>query len=264
MKIDKETNETLRRKYNSEGSELRKLQLRELEILRYVDKVCREHDIPYWLSGGSCLGAVRHAGFIPWDDDVDIEMLRPDYLRFKKIVAGQPHPDYVFHDMDSDPNYFLGFGKVRDLHSRLNETKGFDKNYIYKGCFVDVFPVIPSNSRKLHSLGILLNMKMMYAMHEGNRVKSTIWKGIFRISAPVLRFLSSVHAKGRYRYDIGVSFTETLDYGDISERTGMDFEGIELPVPRRYDSYLTRMYGDYMALPTEDNIHIHTTDFEIL
>ena len=84
--IDEKLQVELRDIFNPEGSDLRKLQLRILEILKFVDSVCKTHGIQYWLSSGTCLGAVRHGGFIPWDDDVDIEMFEKDYIRFCKIM----------------------------------------------------------------------------------------------------------------------------------------------------------------------------------
>lgn len=82
--IDIELQKKLRAEYNPDGSLLRRQQMRMLEILLHIDKICKENNIPYWLSSGTLLGAVRHEGFIPWDDDVDIEMMREDYLRFEK------------------------------------------------------------------------------------------------------------------------------------------------------------------------------------
>ena len=77
----------LRERYNPNGSTLRRQQLRMFEMLQYIDTVCKNHGIRYWLCSGTLLGAVRHGGFIPWDDDVDIEMLREDYRKFVKVMA---------------------------------------------------------------------------------------------------------------------------------------------------------------------------------
>ena len=100
--VSKSLNEELRERYNPEGSILRKQQLRMLDILLHIDKICNEHNIPYWLSSGTLLGAVRHGGFIPWDDDVDIEMLREDYLRFEKIF--KEDDDYVLTTTSQTPD----------------------------------------------------------------------------------------------------------------------------------------------------------------
>ena len=88
MNISKEMSQydELVNMYNPDGSDLRNLQLRMLEILNVVDRICRKHDIKYWLCGGTLLGAVRHGGFIPWDDDLDIEMMREDFIRFSEII----------------------------------------------------------------------------------------------------------------------------------------------------------------------------------
>ena len=89
-----EMNEELRKRFNPEGSMLRRQQMRMLEILLEVDRICKKHDIPYWLSSGTLIGAMRHDGFIPWDDDLDIEMLRSDYLRLMEVLPKEL-PDWL-------------------------------------------------------------------------------------------------------------------------------------------------------------------------
>ena len=98
------TNEELRERYNPEGSLLRRQQTRMLEILLEVDRICQKHDIRYWLSSGTLIGALRHDGFIPWDDDLDIEMMREDYLRLMEVLP-QELPEWLaLQNDDSDPN----------------------------------------------------------------------------------------------------------------------------------------------------------------
>ena len=87
-------NEELRARFNPDGSMLRRQQMRMLEILLEVDKICKKHDIRYWLSSGTLIGAMRHNGFIPWDDDLDIEMMRADYLRLMKVLPSEL-PDWL-------------------------------------------------------------------------------------------------------------------------------------------------------------------------
>ena len=264
MQLDKETNDLLRSKYNPQGSKLRQLQLRELEILLYIDKFCKKNNIKYWLSGGSCLGAVRHNGFIPWDDDIDIEMLDKDYRRFERLMLSESeNNNYIFHCRKSDPNYFLSFGKVRDLCSIIHESKGFDKYYRYKGCFVDVFPVAPSNSIKLYAIWLRIGSKIQNATFNRHRISFIFWKTISKLSTPLLMLLSSIGAGNHYRYRIGVPFSNKLNLNDFSETIDVKFENLILPIPKNYHSYLTQMYGNYMSIPSDTEIQTHTNNFEL-
>lgn len=137
----------LRERYNPNGSTLRRQQLRMFEMLQYIDTVCKNHGIRYWLCSGTLLGAVRHGGFIPWDDDVDIEMLREDYRKFVKVMATEALcGKYVLQNHDTDSNYFAPYGKLRDLHSYIKEENTNDLYYKYKGCYIDVFVLEPSSS----------------------------------------------------------------------------------------------------------------------
>ena len=113
--ISSEQQAELRAKYNPDGSNLRRMQLHILEMLKYIDKVCRENNIKYWLSAGSCLGAVRHGGFIPWDDDVDIEMERKDYIKFYKILNSEQNDRYILHSYFNDKEYLYPLGKISRL-----------------------------------------------------------------------------------------------------------------------------------------------------
>lgn len=112
-----ETNEELRAKYNPEGSDLRRAQLRMLDMLLYLDKVCKENEIEYWLGYGTCLGAVRHSGFIPWDDDLDICVFEKDFQRLKTILLKEAHPLYQLQCKDTDTNFFQFWIRLKDIKS---------------------------------------------------------------------------------------------------------------------------------------------------
>ena len=130
--IDPKIQEQLRQKYNPDGSPLRQHQLKLLEMLVYFDKVCKENSIHYWLSSGTCLGAVRHGGFIPWDDDLDVEMMREDYLKLEKIF--HETDDYILQTWKNDLFYTISFAKLRDKHSVV-----YDSLCQYRGYFIDIF-----------------------------------------------------------------------------------------------------------------------------
>ena len=108
--IDEATQKALRAAYNPDGSDLRRHQLVMLDMLIWLDSLCLRHEIPYWLSSGTLLGAVRHGGFIPWDDDVDIELMLPDYLRLIKAIADEApdtpfrHPTPILNSCSLSPN----------------------------------------------------------------------------------------------------------------------------------------------------------------
>ena len=119
---------------------LREAQLKMLSILEAIDKVCKAHDIGYWIEGGTLLGAMRHGGFIPWDDDVDISMLRCDYERFIEVAAKELPRHLFLQTRKSDPSFHHRECKVRDLNSFIADG-GDDTGADYqKGLFVDIFP----------------------------------------------------------------------------------------------------------------------------
>ena len=131
----------LRERFNPDGSTLRRQQLRMLELLDAVDTICKKHQIPYWLSSGTLIGAARHKGFIPWDDDLDIEMLRSDYLRLIKILPKELPDNFVLQTNDTDPNFISIYGKIRDKKSYLEETNSYDRIFKEKGIYIDIFPL---------------------------------------------------------------------------------------------------------------------------
>ena len=122
---------------------LRSVQLKELSILRAIRDVCENNGIDYWLDGGTILGAVRHGGFIPWDDDIDIAMRKDDIPRFVEAAKRDLPKDLFMQTMETDPSCRLPIIKVRDLNSFLVENgDDFTRPY-QKGLYVDIFPLMP-------------------------------------------------------------------------------------------------------------------------
>ena len=130
----------LKQKYNPEGSILRRHQMRMLEMLETIDAICKKHHIPYWLSSGTLLGAARHKGFIPWDDDLDIELLRKDYLKLMEILPQELPDNLVLQNNETDPNYIFIFAKVRDRNSYMEEYGSYDRIFKERGIYIDIFP----------------------------------------------------------------------------------------------------------------------------
>ena len=121
-----ETSEELKAKYNPEGSKLRRLQLRMLDMLIYIDKVCTEQNIDWRLDCGNILGAVRHGGFIPWDDDIDIVLVPKEHKRLVAYLKDHPHPQFVLQDNDTDPGFYApNWAVLRDLKSEYKQDSHF-------------------------------------------------------------------------------------------------------------------------------------------
>ena len=118
---------------------LKKLHEVGLEILLEIDRVCKKYDIPYFLCGGTLLGSIRHKGFIPWDDDIDIGMLRNDYEKFEECYIKEHSKKYYLHSIKTDEDYWLSFIKIQKNNTTINE-KFIEKLDTHKGIFVDIFP----------------------------------------------------------------------------------------------------------------------------
>ena len=250
--------------------DVRTLQLRILGNLKAVDSVCREHGLTYYIYDGTMLGAVRHGGFIPWDDDLDIAMPRPDYEKFIKH-ANEWLPDpYDFVSYECDPTYPLPFGKVQDGSTTLIERPHLP--YL-GGLYIDVFPIdgVPSNPllRKLHLLRYSILKKAVYMAYRdpyrhGHGPSSwlpLICRNIIgqqraqRLTRRLLR---------KYDYDKSsmVCVFDDGNRGVISKEvlgmpTPVVFEGETVMGVEHPHEYLSHMYGDYMVIPPHDDQRQH-------
>lgn len=252
--IAQDIQQQLREQYNPNDSLLRRGQLRMLEILKAVDKVCRTHDIRYWLSSGTLLGAVRHGGFIPWDDDLDIEMLREDYLRLLPLLREELPNQFMVHDKESDRDYPYLYAKVRDKHSCIEEDYVFKTKHT--GCFIDIFPL----ERAPYSLFRIANRLYVNLCHHSVYRFRPIYKFnrmlLMRVVFPVFRkWVSVFHPHSDYHHTLGMVFeTERCD-ADIFPLREIVFEGCAFYAPHNAHNYLKRMFGDYMTLPEEIRVH---------
>ena len=123
-------------------NELRSCQLKQLEILKIFDRICRKHNLRYWIDGGTLLGAVRHKGFIPWDDDLDVAMPSEDYKKLDQIIQSEL-PDHLFWQTPkTDPTMPYGCTKIRDLNSFYVEFRDDFTLPYHKGVFIDIFEMI--------------------------------------------------------------------------------------------------------------------------
>lgn len=259
--INREIQQHLRNKFNPDGSQLRKLQLEALKILEYIDKVCIENNINYWISSGTCLGAIRHGGFIPWDDDIDIEILKKDYKKFKQVITKQNL--YKLQDYKTDNSYFFRFAKIRNENIQISEIAHGEKRYKYNGIYIDVFLMEYSSSLKINKLGwpilYLLNFKLNKIIKQKNLV-NFLAQLIIQISRLILRPLQCIGRKKYLRHVTPSAYSKGRDPKSIFPTKRIKFENIEVNAPGNPDLYLKNMFGDYERIPEK----IHTHDISII
>jgi lipopolysaccharide cholinephosphotransferase len=251
---------------------LKKVRQVQLEIALEIRRVCEENDIPYFLAHGTFLGAVRHGGFIPWDDDMDMGMLRRDYEKFCRIAPQKLKPEYCLQTWYTEPNYSLPFGKVMKrgtVYLENKKTRRLQENGIYVDIFPhDYAPEDPVQQKKLvASLLSIYRMKLMKSGYkpwmEADRI---IWKK--RIGYLYYQAKSLFTSQSRLARDYDTLAVAVPDSSVVCERNGRttptyhdrtwveeladyNFEGVTFKGPKNYDKYLSSLYGDYMELPPE-------------
>ena len=254
---------------------LRDLQLCELEILKDIKRICEEHNIIYYLSSGTLLGAVRHQGFIPWDDDIDIEMPYADYKRFTKIAQESLGKDYFLQNHDTDPAFSGLFSKIRK-----NNTTMLSKYEVgmagHHGVWIDVFPIISIGGsfdyRFRKTCVKIANFALIDRSHfeiDQKWIRTQTNAFMFRLVKLIIRF-PRVIRRGVHNFFARLVF---LGHNRKKKRKGhiwasityvhpakvfegeakqLLFEDEIFSVPPDYEEYLRNAYGNYMQLPPED------------
>jgi len=247
-------------------TELRSIQL---DLLQKIADFCESHGLRYFLCGGTLIGAIRHKGYIPWDDDIDIAMPRPDYDQFIKTF-NQPENYYQVESLDTNPDYAYSFAKVFDNRTILTEL-----HYTGDiGVYVDVFPAdgVKSASQiyKIQRLRQFLHTK------RANYYKRTLSKKIVNTIGKLLLLPFSAHQIATWMDNVARKYAfgslpkagvianpfgpgEMVDKSVFESDIYQEFEGRKYRVPVGYDTWLRSVYGDYMQLPPErDRVTHHT------
>ena len=268
-----------------EGEEFRRLQMLELEMVAEVDRVCRKHDITYSICGGTLLGAVRHKGFIPWDDDADLWMLREDYERFRK-VAHEMDPEICWlQDHETDPEYPWGYSKVRRTGTKFVRI-GQEHLKMKTGVMIDIFPL---DDCPMSRFGQWLQDKYCFCLRKINYAE--VGRMDKRYSAPMRAWytlLSKIPKQWVFNRVWGMAKHSRNDkpnlvrnllfppgcqmykeaqpepenwYGLpkswLFDRAEYEFEGHMFYGPRDYEAQLKWFYGDWTKLPPEDKREPH-------
>lgn len=246
----------------------------QLEILIDFDKLCKAHDIKYQLFSGTLIGAIRHNGFIPWDDDVDVCMLREEYDKFLAIGKTELGEEYFIQNYMSDPNFQSQYTKIRKNNTRYVEYMVQDVD-IHHGIFIDVFPY---DNVKLNTFTGNLQRATINKLKDINycrvkRVNQSEENRFVRAKKNLTHYILKVVPKKsmdnfikklslmsndsetKYVAELGISTSKAM-YEKFTLRKEVfynsiewEFEGYKFPVPKEYDYVLTKNYGDYMSLP---------------
>lgn len=265
--LTEEQQKALRTKYNPDGSLLRQHQLELLDMLKVLAEICQENNITWWLSSGTLLGAMRHQGFVPWDDDVDIVMFRKDYRKLEKVLMKMQSDTFVLHSMKTDIEYVKCFAKFRKREGK-EVSKDRRRNwYRWAGTFIDIF-VIEKNSFLAAKLaGDIYNnvehltayLKIKWLRRVLIRVIQVLCLGIINT---LLYIVGLFNPKGEYHYILGMGWARSTYFKkDILPLKTAKFEDTEFPVPNNADAYLRGIYGDWRRLPNDlqikRNIHLN-------
>ncbi len=249
------------------NQELKKIQNTELDILNAVHMFCMKHGIKYSLAYGTLLGAVRHKGFIPWDDDIDLMMIREEYDRFIAAWETDPQEGLFLQTDETDPPYENNFLKIRKNHTSFIQSEGEKYVPYHTGIFIDIFPVdrvAPKGlMRQIQYMACQINMLMTRNHSSGstgfkggverillsmpNTWKKHLKKATYKIktawnkkknSQLLLFWNGTIH--GAHKFFISDLFDELIY---------LSFEGKEYCAFKEYDWFLTYYFGDYMTLP---------------
>jgi len=249
---------------------LRKAQLIMLDMLIEFDAICKKHQLQYWLDSGTLLGAVRHQGFIPWDDDIDISMPVEDYNKFLKIAESELSSEIFFQTSQTDKNFNLDFTKLRSNKASIVEFHEKDKQVNYhQGVFIDIFPMLTieitdANKKLYDNTFKKIRSVASVSLHNPDGINDP------EARKDLVTSLKKKHQgweNNNTKIIYGGEMPDISAWFDIAEvlpLTTMEFEGLTFPAPKNPGHYLDAIYRfDYRQLPPEDKrtIHAHSISF---
>jgi len=257
--------------YNGEGTNLRKAQMRLLEILIEFDRICKKHDIQYFLSGGTCLGAVRHGGFIPWDDDIDIDVWHTDYKKLLEILPTELSDNYFMQTDKTDPSFYRKYLRVVDKHSKVVYSDNRSRaNFKYHGLWLDILPLEKTISYKAKGRidyfysGSLAHLKA--PMRDKFKKISSIF--IYPVSLFLVKCINIISKKiaspDKICHVFGTGMAPKLNRENCFPVKPIVFEGYSFLGPAKPDPYLISLYGEnYLSIPPKSNRQAHAATIEV-
>ena len=262
--------------------ELRIIQKKESLILKEFDRVCRENDIKYTIAYGTLLGAVRHKGFIPWDDDIDVCMLRSEYDRFKSICDQQLSEDFFYQSPETDKEYLRMYDKIRLNGSVFLETAHSNRQ-IHHGLYLDIFPVdnVPDDPRE--RARHLRHYSFFHTILSSKYISLESRRGLNKLFALIIRiFTLFIPLKWVYKktkelsikynktncsmvrnYEVVKGLADLFPRSLYTDVVDVEFEGFNVMATCHYDDMLSKIYGDYMTLPPVEKRISHHDLYEL-
>jgi len=249
---------------------IKEVQNKMLEIAKYIDKICRANDIEYFVFYGSLIGAIRHEGFIPWDDDFDIAMTYPNIVKFEKAMQEDNNSKYFFQTPFTDKEYNRPFAKVRDSETTFIQ-KGNELSSMNQGVYIDVFLLIEYPKSKFGR--ILLKYNRAMAMKPYLNMIHNKWLDKYaNFKLKMLgkekmfkkyynKIVKNQNKKADNYIDIFIeTYAEWIYSKEMLEPISHKFEDTEFLIPKEYDEMLKMIYGDYMQMPSDDVIKKYQHD----
>lgn len=243
---------------------MKKIWAVELEILQVFDEICKKHNLRYFADYGTLLGAVRHQGFIPWDDDLDISMFRPDYERLKLIIAEEIREPYFFQDTYTDSILFA-FSKIRDGRTTAIEEKYCENATPHQGIFIDIFPLDGRYDSRVSNIEMIereiwtsvvnpeLINRIIHTPQYPSALTKDILQALLKMPLPDRMHQFEGFLAGQFEQAREVDLITSTFLGVkrrlkkcwYEETVYLPFEHLSIPVPAGYHEILTQKYGDY-------------------
>ena len=261
------------KQYILSDEDMHSLHKTELELLDEFSRICKKYKINYSIDGGTLLGAVRHGGLIPWDDDADVIMLRSEYNKLKAVCKKELNSaEFYFQDMDNTEGYRWGYGKLRKKNTRFVRL-GQEHMPYEQGIFMDIFPCdyVPDNylMRCICNFHCYIYRKIFWSA-VGRKYSEGIKKYIFKLlyKIPEKNLKKSFNRYVHFRNKKPTKTVKCLTFPACNRTYGykkewyvdtcdLQFEGKIFKGSKKYDEYLKFLYGDYNKLPPENDRKVH-------
>ena len=239
-----------------------------LEMLSFIDDICTKNDIPYWLDSGTLLGAVRHGGYIPWDDDTDIVIPKDHYKKFKNILLhNNPSHKYILQCHETDNHFFGSWDVLRDLGSEYISDSPLHNYRNYRGLQIDIFitddNAIPLLARICEYYQWYFITRPLIKGHGKQLlgfIRTSHWI-LHHLLRPLSHFPAWLHIREEYTFK--PNSRKSIKKKHIFPLLRMDFEGNQFNVPADTDNYLKTEFGNWEQIPPESERIQHDVEIRL-